>query len=416
MKNIKKLIAAAAAVVLASTAGCSAPGALTIGSGTKTALTIDGYEIPAGIFIFNEIYAYNDAVSRIYSESGQYPTVKDMEKASIDSKDSVDWIQDKATEYCKDFVAAEKEFDKIGGKLTDEELNEIDESVEAALENKLLTENGIGEESIRKMVTNGYKIDHIFEHYFGIGAENGCTEDELKEYFVENTARIKSISVKLTDSEGKALGDDEKHKLENKIKEWVSAINSESSELDKMHKMDDIQKEYTEFAAQLTATGTVTTTTTTTTTTTAPASSNGTATTTTTNPYANERTVTKYTTTTAPIGEATVVTTEAETEAQKNEKKLNDMIFNDLKTNEAISYEYSDSLIYIILKGDIKVRMTDDDLWSEDIIDGTLQKRYGQDYKDMMESFSKTFSVDKNQRAYRRYDPFELDLEAGSDS
>lgn len=413
MKNIKKLIAAAAAVVLASTAGCSAPGALTIGSGTKTALTIDGYEIPAGIFIFNEIYAYNDAVSQIYSESGQYPTVKDVEKASIDSKDSVDWIQDKATEYCMDFVAAEKEFDKIGGKLTDEELKEIDESVEAALENKLLTENGIGEESIRKMVANGYKIDHIFEHYFGIDKENGCSEDELKEYFVENTARIKSVAVKLTDSEGKALGDDERHKLDSKIKEWVSEINSESSELDKMHKMDEIQKEYTEFAAQLTATGTETTTTTTTTTTTV-TSSDATATTTTTNPYANERTVTKYTTTTAPVGEAAVVTTAAETDAQKNERMLNEKIFNDMKLNEAISYEYSDSLMYIILKGDIKVRMTDDDLWSEDVIDSTLQKRYGQDYQDMMKSFSKTFSVDKNQRAFRRYDPFKLDLEAGS--
>lgn len=415
MKSIKKLIAAAAAVVLAATAGCSAPGALTIGSGTKTALTIDGYEIPAGIFIFNEIYAYNDAVSQIYYESGQYPTIEDVEKASIDSKDSADWIQEKATEYCRDFVAAEKEFDKIGEKLTDEELSEIEESVEAALGNKLLTENGIGEESIRKMVTNGYKIDHIFDHYFGIGKENGCTEDELKEYFIENTARIKYIPIKLTDSEGKALGDDEKHKLDSKIKEWVSEINSESAELDKMHKMDDIQKEYTDFSAQLTATGTETVTTTTTTTTTTTAnSSNGTVTTTTTNPYANERTVTKYTTTTAPVGEAAVVTTAAETDAQKNERLLNEKIFNDMKLNEAISYEYSDSLTYIILKGDIKVRMTDDDLWSEDVIDGALQKRYGQDYDDMMKSFAKTLSVDKNQRAYRRYDPFKLDLEAGS--
>ena len=143
------------------------------------------------------------------------------------------------------------------------------------------------------------------------------------------------------------------------------------------------------------------------------ATSDGTATTTTTDPYANEKTVTKYTTTTVAVGDAAVVTTAAETDAEKNEKKLNDMIFNDLKENEAIVYEYSDSITYILLKGDIKTRMTDDDLWSEDVIENTLVKRYGNDYNDMMKSMAESFSLDKNQRAFRRYAPFKLDLEAG---
>ncbi len=412
MKNFKKLIAAGAAVVLAVTAGCSAPSALTIGSGTKTAMTIDGYEIPAGIFIYNEIYAYNDAVSKVYTDTGSYPTVEQVEKATIESKDAADWIQEQAIKYCRDFVAAEREFEKIGGKLTDEELKEIDTTVESALENELLTENGIGEESVRKMVTSGYKIDYIFKYHYGLDTEKGCTEDELKEYFIENTARIKNISIKTTDADSNPLGEDEKRKLDAKVKEWVKEINAESTELGKMHKMDEIQKEYTDYAAQMTATGTGTTTTTTTTTTTA-ATSDGTATTTTTDPYANEKTVTKYTTTTVAVGDAAVVTTAAETDAEKNEKKLNDMIFNDLKENEAIVYEYSDSITYILLKGDIKTRMTDDDLWSEDVIENTLVKRYGNDYNDMMKSMAESFSLDKNQRAFRRYAPFKLDLEAG---
>ena len=62
MNKFNKFAAAAAAFALAVTsAGCGAPEAITIGKGTQTALTIDGYEVPAGVFIYNEITAYNNA-------------------------------------------------------------------------------------------------------------------------------------------------------------------------------------------------------------------------------------------------------------------------------------------------------------------------------------------------------------------
>ena len=59
MNKFNKFAAAAAAFALAAaSSSCGAPEAITFGKSSQTALTVDGYEVPAGVFIYNEIYAY----------------------------------------------------------------------------------------------------------------------------------------------------------------------------------------------------------------------------------------------------------------------------------------------------------------------------------------------------------------------
>ena len=88
MKKFNKFAAAAAAFALAvSSAGCSAPSAVTIGSGTKTALTIDGYEVPAGVFIYSELNAYSSAAYTIAMNNGMssYPSTDEVKKARLEN-------------------------------------------------------------------------------------------------------------------------------------------------------------------------------------------------------------------------------------------------------------------------------------------------------------------------------------------
>ena len=128
MKHFSKLTAAAAAVILAATSvGCSAPGAITIGSGTKNAVTIDGYDVRSGIFIFNELQAYNEAYYKIYQESGSAPSNSDIQDAKIEDLDSEDWIQNKATDYCKQYVGILREFEKVGEELSADDLKKIND-------------------------------------------------------------------------------------------------------------------------------------------------------------------------------------------------------------------------------------------------------------------------------------------------
>lgn len=418
MKKINRFAAAALAFAIATTAtGCSAPGAVTIGNGTKYALTVDGYEVPAGIFINNEINAYRTAMYQIAMTNNSIPTFEEMKKLHIGSMETEDWIQEEATETCKRFVAIEKEFDKIGGQLTQEEEDEITNYIKSInKEDKEFTEeNGIGEESIIIAQRNTYKQNYLFKHYYGIDSERGCSEDDLKQYFSDNTARIKYVAIKTTDADGAALSEDEKRELDNMIDDYIEEINSETDNQAKMKKVDDIKEEYNEYlAAQTTSASgdvSVTTSTATTTTTAASSDSNAATTTTTTDPYANEVTVTKYTTT-APMEDSAVTTTQAEeTESQKAEKALNAKIFGDLPTYKAVKYQYDNDTVYVLIKGDITERLTDDDLWSEEQILTVLTQRYGQDFIDWIKSITEGYTVEKNNSAYKRYAPFKLDIE-----
>lgn len=414
MKKINRFAAAALAFAIATTAaGCSAPGAITIGNGTKYALTVDGYEVPAGIFINNEISAYRTAMYQIAMTNNSVPTFEEMKKVHIGNMEAEDWIQEEATETCKRFVAVEKEFDKIGGQLTQEEEDEVSNYIKS-MDKELTEGNGIGEESLLTVQRNTYKQNYLFKHYYGIDSERGCSEDELKQYFSDNTARIKYIAIKTTDADGAALSEDEQRELDDMIDDYIKEINSETDNKAKMQKVDEVKEEYNEYLAAQTTPDDSASTTTTTTTTTATSDSSGsdaTTTTTTADPYANEVTVTKYTTT-VPSEDNAVTTTQAEeTEAQKAKRALNEKIFGDLPTYEAVRYQYDDDTVYILIKGDITERLTEDDLWNEEQILSVLTQRYGQDFIDWIESITDGYTVEKNNSAYRRYAPFKLDIE-----
>jgi len=418
MNKFNKFAAAAAAFALtAASASCGAPEAITIGKGAQTALTVDGYEVPAGVFIYNELYAYNTAAYELYGQNGAMPTVDDVKNHQFESMDATDWIQDKATENCLDFVASEKEFEKIGGELTSDELAEIKSFVESNSAQAMFADNGVGAESLTKIMTNNYKREAIFKHYYGLDSEKGCTEDELKQYYQDKTTRIKYFSIRMVDDNGDAFGADEKRRLEKMADEYVEIINSKSSNNEKLKAIDKCEKEYTEYVEKRTAeaeakaaeeAGETTTTTTTVTTT------SGTTTTTTTDPYENEITVTKRTTTTVdPNASKDVTTTTVSPEAQASEKAYNDYndyIFEKLGLYKAEKYQYDENTVYIVIKADIKDRMNPGDLWTESNIESLLSERYYDEFEDMMKSITKSYVPEKNSSAYRKFSPFKLNL------
>lgn len=419
MKKINRFAAAAVSFALAATAaGCSAPGAVTIGNNTKNAVTIDGYEVPAGVFIAYELVAYNNAAYQCAASTNTEPSVDDVKKYHIEGTDSATWIQDQATEQCCQLVAIEKEFEKINGSLTDEELDQINESISSVPENtrEYYDKNGIGEESLKKVFSVSLKSNYIFDYYYGIGGPNGCTEEELKKYFVENNARVKYIEIKTADGEGNKYDEDTIHDLNKMADDFVNRINAEKDDEDKLDKMDELKEEYEEYAASLTTTVSGQTETTTTTTTTAASGSSQSTTTTTTDPHANEKIVVKLTTTTAAKDEEATTTEPVEkTDAQKASEKLDEKIFGgDMPLYTAEKYQYDDNTIYVIIKADIEERMTDEDMWTDDIKEQLISQRYFSNYSEWIEEIAKGYSVDKNKSAYKRYAPFKLKLDEDS--
>jgi len=180
MNSIKKLGAALTAFSVAATmASCSAP---TIGGGSATAVTIDGYDIPAGVFIFYSLSAYLEASDIIAegSETNATPTMEEVEDSHIDNLTAKEWIQNKATDYCSEFVAVEREFEKIQGELTPEDYEIVESQVAQMDQVDIYTKNGISDESASAIFENERKRTHVFEYYYGFEGEKGMSEEELK--------------------------------------------------------------------------------------------------------------------------------------------------------------------------------------------------------------------------------------------
>ncbi|MBO4878417.1 MAG: hypothetical protein J5501_10455 [Ruminococcus sp.] len=406
MKIVKKLTAAVAAVCLAATTSCSA----TIGKNSQNALTVDGVEIGSGMLVYQTISAYDKAVSMLSDQNSETPTVKDVKNSKIDEKDAVDWIQDKATEELLNYAAVIKKSEENGITLTDEEKEESKSIAEYiyAMDSRP-QQNGVSVETFYKISDASYLQDKLFEHYFGLGSEMGCSEDELKDFFKENFARIKYFSISLTNSDGEAFSDDELRDINKKADEYVRKINKKSGELDKLWELDAANDEYKEYVQSLNTT-TAAEGETVETTTTAAEETTTEAETTTTNPYANERLFQKQTT---AADDSTSENTETSL-SEENYQKFNDFIFNELKPGEAVKYQYDKDNLYIIMKADIEERMTEDDYWSEDYIKDLLQLRFYEKFQDYMKEYASSLDVKKNNSAYRRFEPFSLNLEKTS--
>lgn len=405
MKIVKKLTAAAAAVCLAATTSCSA----AIGQGTQNALSVDGYDIGAGMLVYYTIQAYDNAVSLLSDQNSDTPTVKDVKNSKLDEKDAVDWIQDKATDECITYAAVQKKFAEIGGELTADQKTEAHQIAEYYYNMDSRAEkNGVSLETFNKIAEASYEQDELFLHYYGIDAEKGCSEEDLKDYFDDNFARCKYIIISKTNSLGEAMSEDELRDIRKKAEDYARQINKKSGEMNRMWEMDECDQDYKDYIKSLNTTEAVEEEEVETVTTAAPEEATE-AETTTTNPYANERLVQKPVETTAADGE------EEDKEPDDYDKFI-DYVFNELEPGKAEVYDYDKENLYVIIRGDLRERMTEDDYWTEDYKKNLLQLRYYNDYTDFIKSFASTLEVKKNDSAYRRYDPFSLDLEKQKNS
>ena len=236
MKIVKKLTAAAAAVCLAATTSCSA----AIGQGTQNALSVDGYDIGAGMLVYYTIQAYDNAVSLLSDQNSDTPTVKDVKNSKLDEKDAVDWIQDKATDECITYAAVQKKFAEIGGELTADQKTEAHQIAEYYYNMDSRAErNGVSLETFNKIAEASYEQDELFLHYYGIDAEKGCSEEDLKDYFDDNFARCKYIIISKTNSLGEAMSEDELRDIRKKAEDYARQINKKSGEMNRMWEMDE---------------------------------------------------------------------------------------------------------------------------------------------------------------------------------
>ena len=468
MINLKKI---AATVVAAATA------AVCVGCNSAMAypLTIDGVPVKAGIYIYYSYAAYSEAISTIQEQNEDLDTTDEdlVKEQVIDGVDTLTWIQNKTMEYCKEYVAVQKDFEAKGLSLTKDETDNVEQYVSSAWENngEAFERNGISEASVKDVLTSTYKSSELFLYYYDVDGEKGVTEDELKEYYIDNDARVRYIQFDLKDGSGNLLKEDGKKEMKEMVETYLDALEKLGGDETALNEeMDSIQEEYnayvtsiSEEAAAATATSatdengneipaaTTTTTATTTaaeTTTTAVTEETGaegattvteseeetvtrTASTeeeetdsaaTTTSDAEETGETTETTTTTVPYAHEVIITKVSTKEDEKTDeseinytpsKKAYEAIFHDAKIGVPMMVE-DEEAYYLVIRFDIEDRMTEEDLWSEDAIKSVATRKYMDTFDDDKEKMANALTVEQSDRAIRKYDPFKIDFSSDS--
>lgn len=95
---------------------------------------------------------------------------------------------------------------------------------------------------------------------------------------------------------------------------------------------------------------------------------------------------------------------------EKADREYKQFVFEKLEMNKATLYEYDANTLYVVIRGDLRERMTEDDYWSDEYIYSLQLLRYNDDFVDYMENLAENIIPEKNNSSFKRYAPFKLDL------
>mgnify|MGYP002770769520 FL=1 len=250
--NIKKITAvAAAAAVMSSLTAC--------GENTTWGATIDGSDIPAGIFIYYLQSAYYSAQSKLNEENSASSdaiasadgttTTAAVFSSQIDGKDAKTWIYDEATKSMQEYAAIEAKFTKLGLTITADEKDAAkvycDQTWDYAGE--YYTKMGISEKSFTSLYLNSQKRDKVFKTIYSEGGEYAVSDDEIKTYLDENYAMINYIAMELKDGSGNLLKSDGKAEMMSMAESYVERYKNGED-------FDALNAEYTAYYDNLKAT------------------------------------------------------------------------------------------------------------------------------------------------------------------
>ena len=187
--------------------------ACSCGANTTTALTIDGTEIPAGVYISYQMDALSEAQSALSEEQPDLDMSAedfDFKKQTIGGIAAEEWVKNKTIELCRNFVATNKMFDEYGLALEDYQKDEIDAYVESTWNDENMYAQyiygvdvigeyyeslGVGEKSFKAIQEIFYKQEALFNHIYGEGGELEVSADEINAKVLSDYALVLSFEV-----------------------------------------------------------------------------------------------------------------------------------------------------------------------------------------------------------------------------
>lgn len=217
MSIIKKIFAGFSALALAFTlTACN--------EDTSWANKVEGETISAGIYIFYTLEGYDDAFSKLSKDSSV--TKDNILSKEIDGKKVPAYIEEYATNKCKQIVAVDRKFDELGLTLSDNDKKAIKFSVNNAWEayGNYYTKNGISKKSLDKIYTMNQKLEVLFYKYYDKGGIEEVSQEEINKELSQNLARVKILPLILKNNDDSALTDEQKANLKKQAEEYIERV------------------------------------------------------------------------------------------------------------------------------------------------------------------------------------------------
>ncbi len=173
------LLAVAACIVFT---GC--------GQQYATAGTINGEEIPAGLYLSMQYSNYTTAKSKVEDSE------KDVFRQKIDGESAKKWIQQQTEEKLAEYVCVEQMCFERGITLSEENQSTMQQMMSNLQGAEGLYEvNGIGTTSLMKVGVNQLLKEQLFLELYGPEGDKAVSDEALKTGYEEKNANISYIMV-----------------------------------------------------------------------------------------------------------------------------------------------------------------------------------------------------------------------------
>lgn len=195
---MKKAMSIVLSAVLAlSMVGCTVKSPATV-------LTVEGIEIPAGIYLYYQSNAANIAATKVEDKS------KDIYKQEIEGKSAEEWIHEQTISLIKSYIYMDKMFAEKKLELSEDDKKGIDDQVNNAWEQgeKMFVANGIGKETLRTVAQHGVVQSRIYSEVFVKDSANAVEDAAAKEYMNKTYSHIVGLTLPTIDKSYQALADD----------------------------------------------------------------------------------------------------------------------------------------------------------------------------------------------------------------
>ena len=250
MKTTFKKIAAAlcAAVLAGSLCGCVDNGYI---------MTVDGMKIKNGVYLSFQQNSFESATQRLdeQRESGEDDdsnnSALDNDSATydifsevIDGKPFGDWVKKDTMSAVLRFVGIQRQCEKFGITLSDEELSKIYSQVQENWDYEdfyvkwiygydtmgaYYESMGISVDSLKEIGVVNALNEKLFLHYYGEGGELAVPDNEIDAFINENYAGYRMITLSYKDINGNSLSGDAFNALFDDAEEYARRLNNGES-------------------------------------------------------------------------------------------------------------------------------------------------------------------------------------------